>query len=92
MRWGLRRPSLRRRIAARTSWKRFVRHSLGWKAPRGWGWLTNPRRALYGRIYRRTTFGIDDLFRARRRRSGCALLLAAGAALWFALRSAGRGG
>jgi len=58
MKFGFRRPSLRRRIAARTSLKRYVRHSLGFKAPRGWGWLTNPKRAMYNRIYYRTTFGL----------------------------------
>ena len=58
MKFGFRTPSLRRRIAARTSWKRYVRHSLGLKAPRGWGWVTNPRRAAYNRIYNRTTFGL----------------------------------
>jgi hypothetical protein len=57
MKFGLRIPSLRKRIAARTSAKRFVRHSLGLKAPRGWGWLTEPKRALYNRIYKRTTRG-----------------------------------
>lgn len=57
MKFGLRIPSLKKRIAARTSVKRFVRHSLGLKAPRGWGWLTNPKRALYNRIYNRTTRG-----------------------------------
>jgi hypothetical protein len=57
MRFGFRRPSIRKRIAARTSVKRYVRHSLGLKAPRGWGWITNPRRAAYNRIYNRTTIG-----------------------------------
>jgi hypothetical protein len=57
MKFGLRIPSLKKRIAARTSVKRFVRHSLGLKAPRGWGWLTHPKRALYNRIYNRTTCG-----------------------------------
>jgi hypothetical protein len=57
MKFGLRTPSLRKRIAARTSLKRVVRHSLGLKAPRGWGWLTNPRRAAYNRVYSRTTRG-----------------------------------
>jgi len=57
MRFGLRRPSLRKRIAARTSWRRYVRHSLGLKAPRGWGWLTNPRRAAYHWVYSRTMRG-----------------------------------
>ena len=35
----------------------MIRHSLGLKAPRGWGWLTNPKRAVYNRIYNRTTIG-----------------------------------
>lgn len=50
-------PSLNKRIAARTSVKRYVRHSLGFKAPRGWGWLTNPRRAAYNRVYNRSSIG-----------------------------------
>lgn len=55
MRIGYRRPSLRKRVAARTSVKRALRHRAGLKAPRGWGWVTNPRRALYNRVYSRTT-------------------------------------
>lgn len=85
MKWGFRTPSLRKRIAARTSWKRYVRHSLGFKAPRGWGWLTNPRRAAYNRIYRRTTFGLGDLFKTRRRHSpqaGCLVILLVWATAW----------
>ena len=50
-------PSLSKRIAARTSLRRVVRHSLGVKAPRGWGWLTDPRRAAYNRVYNRTSIG-----------------------------------
>jgi hypothetical protein len=50
-------PSLNKRIAARTSAKRYVRHNLGFKAPRGWGWLTNPKRAAYNRAYNRTSIG-----------------------------------
>jgi hypothetical protein len=57
MKFGIRTPSLRKRIAARTSVRRYVRHSLGFKAPRGWGWLTNPRRAAYNRVYNRATVG-----------------------------------
>jgi hypothetical protein len=52
-----RRPSLKKRIAARTSWKRYARHNLGLKAPRGWGWITNPKRALYNRVNYRTSKG-----------------------------------
>lgn len=67
MKFGIRTPSLRKRIAARTSWKRVVRHSLGLKAPRGYGWLTNPRRAAYNRVYSRTTRGLGQ---------GCLVLIA----------------
>lgn len=57
----IRRPSLRGRVSARLSWKRVLRHSLGLKAPRGWGWVTNPRRALYNRVYHRTSVGCITL-------------------------------
>ena len=67
MKVGFRMPSLRKRIAARTSWRRYVRHSMGFKAPRGWGWLANPKRAAYNRIYNRTTFGLGK---------GCLLMAA----------------
>ena len=58
MKFGFRIPSLEKRIAARTSVKRYARQSLGLKAPRGWGWITNPKRAAYNRIYNRTTVGL----------------------------------
>jgi hypothetical protein len=57
VRFGFRVPSLKKRLSARTSLKRAVRHRLGLKAPRGWGWLTNPHKAAYNRIYSRTTRG-----------------------------------
>lgn len=57
MKFGIRTPSLTKRVAARTSLKRYVRHSLGLKAPRGWGWLTNPKKAAYNRVYNRTSVG-----------------------------------
>jgi hypothetical protein len=63
MRFGIRRPSLRRMIAARTSPARFVRHSLGLKAPRGLGILTNPRKAIYNRVYNRTSISLWTLLR-----------------------------
>jgi hypothetical protein len=67
MKFGFRTPSLSRRIAARTSWKRVARHSLGLKAPRGMGWFTNPRKAAYNRVYNRTT--VDPLKLLTRRGS-----------------------
>ena len=63
IKFGIRKPSLKKMVAARTSPGRFVRHNLGLKAPRGWGWLTNPRRAAYNRVYSRTTFSIWDVLK-----------------------------
>ncbi len=64
MKFGFRTPSPRKRLAARTSVKRMVRHNLGLKAPRGYGWLTNPKKAAYNRVYSRTT-----------RNTGCLVML-----------------
>lgn len=61
MKFGFRTPSLKRRIAARTSWKRYVRHSMGLKMPRGYGFLTSPKKTLYNKVYHKTTFGIEDI-------------------------------
>lgn len=58
MKFGIRKRSSRKRIAARTSIKRVIRHSLGMKAPKGLGWITNPRKAAYNRVYYRTTRGM----------------------------------
>ena len=74
MKFGIRIPSLTKRIAARTSWKRIVRNQMGLKAPRGWGWLTNPRKAAYNRVYNRTTIDLFALGR-RSRKSGCLVML-----------------
>lgn len=63
MKVGIRKPSLKKMIAARTSVKRIVRHNLGIKAPRGFGWLTNPKKALYNRIYNRTTIDVFSLLK-----------------------------
>lgn len=62
MKFGFRTPSLKKRIAARTSIKRVIRHQLGLKAPRAWGWITNPKKAAYNRIYHRTTSGCLVVF------------------------------
>lgn len=61
MKFGIRIPSLKKSIAARTSVKRVIRHSLGIKAPKGIGWLTNPKKASYNHIYSRTTFSFKSI-------------------------------
>lgn len=66
MKFGFRIPSLRKSVAARTSVKRVVRHSLEVKAPRGLGILTNPKKAMYNKVYNKTTFGINDIGKHKR--------------------------
>ena len=63
MKFGFRIPSLKRRISARTSWRRYVRHSMGIKVPKGIGIFTNPKKAIYNKVYRKTTFGIGDMLK-----------------------------
>ena len=57
MKFGFRIPSISKRIAARTSLKRIVRHNLGVKAPQGGGWVTDPKKALYNKVYNKTSRG-----------------------------------
>lgn len=64
MKFGMRSPSVKKMIAARASSKRFIAHSLKVKTPREWGWLTNPKRAAYNRVYSRPTFSLWDALKA----------------------------
>jgi hypothetical protein len=61
VKYGIRTPSLRKSIAARTSTKRIVKNALGLKAPRGYGWITNPKKAAYNRVYNRTSVSAGSL-------------------------------
>ncbi len=64
MKFGVRKPSLRKSFAARTSPKHIVKTKLGLNAPRGAGWITNPKRAAYNRVYNRTSVSLWSLLRA----------------------------
>ena len=61
MKFGIRKPSPKRRIAARTSVKRAARHKLGLKMPKGGGFVTNPKKAVDNRIYNHTSVSADQL-------------------------------
>jgi hypothetical protein len=64
VRFGVRKPSLQKSIAARTSGARIFRHSAGFKAPRGGGWVTSPKRFSYNWCYHRSSTGVGGLFSA----------------------------
>ena len=58
MKFGIRKISVSKRIAARTSFTRLAKNKLGLKAPRGLGWLMNPKKALYNKVYNKTSVSI----------------------------------
>lgn len=62
MKFGVRTPSLKKKISSKTSVKRFVSHNLGVKAPKGMGILRDPEKALYNKVYNKTTIKATDLF------------------------------
>lgn len=66
MKFGMRKPSLRKSISARTTGraKRAVKKALipGY-SKKGMGWIKNPKKAAYNKIYRKTSFSIWDLFK-----------------------------
>lgn len=66
MKFGVRKPSLRKSISARTTGraKRAVKKALipGY-GKKGTGVIKNPRKALYNKVYHKTTFSIFDLFK-----------------------------
>ena len=81
MKYGMRKPSWKKSLSARTTGraKRAVKRAIipGY-GKRGMGWL-HPKKALYNRVYRRTTFSIFDLLKAGSGRgtsnSGCCVIL-----------------
>ena len=66
MKIGMRSPSPKRSIKARTTGrvKRSIKKSLipGY-GQKGMGWIKNPKKAAYNMIYNKTTFSFWDLFK-----------------------------
>lgn len=66
MRVGLRKPSLKRSVKARTTGraKRAVKKAINpFYGRKGAGLITHPKRSIKNRVYKRTTFSIWDLFK-----------------------------
>jgi hypothetical protein len=66
MKFGMRKPSFKKSFKARTTGraKRAIKRALipGY-GKKGMGWIRNPKKAMYNKIYRKTTFSIFDLFK-----------------------------
>lgn len=65
MKAGMRKPSIKKSISARTKGRtaRAVKRALipGY-GKRGRGWM-HPKKKLYNKVYRKTTFSFWDLFK-----------------------------
>lgn len=65
MKYGMRKPSWKKSLSARTKGRatRAVKRALipGY-GKKGMGWL-HPKRKLYNTIYKKTTFSLFDLFK-----------------------------
>ena len=72
MKIGMRTPSLKKSLKARTTskWKRQTKKALipGY-GQKGVGWIKNPKKALYNKVYHKTTFGLSDLFKSSKKRT-----------------------
>lgn len=64
MKIGIRKPSLKKSLSARTTGraKRTIKKSIipGY-GQKGMGWIRDPKKAAYNKIYNKTTFSIWDL-------------------------------
>lgn len=64
MKFGFRTPSIKRSISARTTGraKRAIKRAIipGY-GRKGMGLLTNPKKSIYNRVYRKTAFGPGDI-------------------------------
>ncbi len=66
MKFGMRTPSFKKSIKARTTGraKRTVKKAIipGY-GKKGVGWIKNPKKAAYNKVYKKTSFSIFDLFK-----------------------------
>lgn len=66
MKFGMRTPSLKKSFKARTTGKlkRQVKSTINpFYGKKGMGWLRDPKKAMYNKVYHKTTFSIWELFK-----------------------------
>ncbi|MCP1103636.1 hypothetical protein M2454_002991 [Aequitasia blattaphilus] len=66
MKLGIRKPSIKKSLKARTTGKakRAIKKSINpLYGKKGMGMLTNPKKSLYNKVYKKTTVSIFDLFK-----------------------------
>jgi hypothetical protein len=66
MKLGIRKPSIKKMFKARTTGKlnRIVKKAVNpLYGKKGMGLVTNPTKAVYNKIYKKTSFSIFDMFK-----------------------------
>lgn len=66
MKFGMRKPSLKKSLKARTTSKlkkKLKKSVIPGYGKKGSGWIKNPKKALYNKAYKKTSFSIFDLFK-----------------------------
>ena len=64
MKIGFRTPSLKKSLKARTTGriKRSIKKSINpLYGKKGMGLINNPKKAVYNKVYRKTSFGLSDI-------------------------------
>lgn len=66
MKFGMRKPSIKKSFKARTTGKakRKIKKALipGY-GKKGMGYIKNPKKAVYNKVYKKTTFSFWNLFK-----------------------------
>ena len=66
MKVGMRKPSIKKSISARTTGKakrKFKKAVITGYGQKGTGFIKNPKKAMYNKVYNKTTFSFWDLFK-----------------------------
>ena len=66
MKLGMRKPSFKKSLKARTTGKAkraIKKATIPGYGKKGMGWVKNPKRAAYNKVYKKITFSIFDLFK-----------------------------
>ncbi|MDT2556415.1 hypothetical protein P7D63_17090 [Enterococcus raffinosus] len=66
MKFGVRKPSLKKSISARTTGKvkrQIKKAVIPDYGKKGSGWIKDPKKAAYNKVYNKTSFSLWDIFK-----------------------------
>ncbi len=74
MKVGVRKSSIKKSIKARTTGKakRAVKSAVNpLYGKKGMGWINDPKKAAYNKVYNKTTVGVKDIAKTTSSNNGC---------------------